>query len=147
MFFLFISFSFVIASKPVQYGLSSISSILFFSHSWRVAAFTGFVYVGPSSTQNKTFIQILNWLQPRQQVNSACQGCRIGGGGGGARDVSLPVLFLGIGELGGGLGRHQLKGRQWAHVLTLHFNRVVNKWGTVTLKYNCRPTGSPTSLG
>ncbi len=45
------------------------------------------------------------------------------------------------------LGHHQLKGRQWAHVLALHFNRFVNKSGMVTLKYDCRPTGSPTSLG
>ncbi len=49
------------------------------------------------------------------------------------------VLFLGIGELGGGLGRHQLKGRQWAHVLALHCSRVVIKRGTVTLKYDCCP--------
>ncbi len=41
------------------------------------------------------------------------------------------VPFLGIGELGGGLGRHQPMS---AHVLALHCSRVVIKSGTVTLK-------------
>ncbi len=58
-----------------------------------------------------------------------------------------PVPFLGIGELGGRLGRHQPKGCQWAHVLPLHFNRVVIKSGTVTLKYDCRPHWIPNIIG
>ncbi len=57
------------------------------------------------------------------------------------------VLFIGTGELGGGLGRHQLKGRQWAHILALHFSRVVIKSGTVTLKYDCRPHWIPNIIG
>ncbi len=59
---------------------------------------------------------------------------------------SLAVLFLGIGELGDGLGRHQLKGCQWERLLALYCSRVVIKSYMVTLKYDCRPTGSPTSL-
>ncbi len=57
--------------------------------------------------------------------------------------VLCTVPFLGIGKLGGRLERHQLKGRQWAHVLPLHLNRVVIKSGTDSLKYDCRPHWIP----
>ncbi len=44
-------------------------------------------------------------------------------------------------------GHHQLKGCQWAHVLAIHFSRVVIKIGTATLKYDCRPHWIPTIIG
>ncbi len=59
----------------------------------------------------------------------------------------LSVPFLGISELGGHLGCHQLKGRQWAQVLTQHFSRIVIKSYTVTLKYDCRPHWIPNIIG
>ncbi len=46
-------------------------------------------------------------------------------------------------HLGNCLGRNQLRGRRWAHILALHFSRVVIKCGMATLKYDCLPPLGP----